>query len=72
MPFGTRNRIMNLPGVAVLYMYRHDYDDYVWLNDAMRCCGMKWDEVGWYMGWNGMMVMMIILMMMMMMLIDDA
>ena len=49
MPFGTRNRIMNLPGVAVLYMYRHDYDDDdndddddVWLNDAML-----WDEVGW-------------------------
>jgi len=32
---------------------------------------MLWDEVGWYMGWNGMMVMMIILMMMMMM-IDGA
>jgi hypothetical protein len=33
---------------------------------------MLWDEVGWYMGWDGMMVRMIILMMMMMMLIDDA
>lgn len=53
MPFGTRNRIMNLPGVAVTYMYRHDYDDDdVWLNDAMRCCSMRWNDTWDGMEWN--------------------